>query len=230
MHVHGLVEYIHTILPGYKVNDSALLLEAFTHKSFSTEASRPTPHNQRLEFLWDSVLGLIIAAQLYHDHPDFDEAQLTLRKISLVREENLYDVAKEIGIHALILIGKWEEKKQGRDNPAILGDCLEAFIGYIYLDLWFEAAKMFVLQYVYQKKNTMALVWSKSYKSLLQERLQADYKQLPVYINEEIERDDKLNYVQYKSTVVLGDKILWVGYGSSKKKAEEEAAKSIIGK
>jgi len=92
-------------------------------------------HNQRLEFLGDSVLGLVIASELYKDHADFDEAQLTLWKISLVREENLYDVAKEIGLHNIILIGKGEEKKQGRDNPAILGDCLEALIGYVYLDL-----------------------------------------------------------------------------------------------
>ncbi|MFA7284861.1 MAG: ribonuclease III [Candidatus Absconditabacterales bacterium] len=230
MQLQSYTSYIQKLLPACSVRDPHLLLEALTHKSFATESTRPMLHNQRLEFLGDSVLGLVIASELYKDHADFDEAQLTLWKISLVREENLYDVAKEIGLHNIILIGKGEEKKQGRDNPAILGDCLEALIGYVYLDLGFEAAATFVLQYVYSKKHTIALVGSKSWKSLLQEKLQAQYKQLPVYINEEMERDDKLNYVKYKSTVVLGDKRLGVGYGSSKKRAEEEAAKLIVEK
>lgn len=98
--------YTQKLLGEKKVSNTALLVEAFTHKSFSTESSKPLAHNQRLEFLGDSVLGNIVAAQLYQDHPDFDEAQLTLWKISLVREENLYEVAKEIGLDKVILIGR----------------------------------------------------------------------------------------------------------------------------
>jgi ribonuclease-3 len=217
-------------LVGKKPQNLALLTEALTHKSYETEHANIKVHNQRLEFLGDSVLGLIIANQLYTDHPDFDEAQMTLWKISLIREETLYEVAKEIWLDEHIMIGKWEERKSWRDNPAILGDALEALIAYVYLDFGYETATDFVLKYIYGKKHSIALMGSKSWKSLLQEKLQCEFKQLPVYINEEVERDDKTNYVKYKSTVVLGEKILGIGFGLNKKKAEDDAAKNCIQK
>ena len=95
-----------------KIANEHLLLEAFTHKSYAIEHPEVIAHNQRLEFLGDSVLGLVVAGELYKDHPDFDEAQLTLWKISLVREENLFEVAKEIGLDQIILIWKGEERKK----------------------------------------------------------------------------------------------------------------------
>lgn len=211
-------------------SDIALMMEGFTHKSYAIEHPEVTAHNQRLEFLGDSVLGLVVAAELHKDHQDFDESQLTLWKISLVREETLFDVAKHIGLDQIILIWKGEEKKAGRDNPAILGDALEALIWYLYEDFGLETAKKFILDHIYPKKHTIALVGSKSRKSLLQEKLQAEFKQLPVYINEEIERDDKLNYVKYKTSVVMNSKVLGVGYGTSKKKSEDDAAKNVVEK
>lgn len=210
--------------------DLPLLYESLTHKSYAIEQKKSVKHNQRLEFLGDSILGLIIAHALYEDFPDFDEAQMTLWKISLVREENLYDVCKEIGLNEQLLLWAGEERKGGKDNPAILADALEAFIGYIYLDLGFEFAREFVMKYVYIKKETILLVGNKSWKSLLQERIQWDHKTLPVYISEESERDDTRNYVMYKSVAMLGAKILWVWFGVNKKKAEEEAAKNALEK
>jgi ribonuclease-3 len=205
--------------------DQSLLHQALTHKSYAVETTGIMRHNQRLEFLGDSVLGLIIANQLYLDHTNFDEAQLTLWKISLVREETLFDVAKEIDLDKHILIGKGEDRKWGRDNPAILWDALEALIGYIYVDLWYEIVRQFVLDHVYSKKNTIHLVWSKGWKSLLQEKLQELYKQLPIYHDEEVSRNDKTNFVEYQSTVYLEDRKLGEGRWSNKKKAQEEAAR-----
>lgn len=207
-----------------------LLYESLTHKSYAIEQKKPVLHNQRLEFLGDSILGLIIAHALYVDFPDFDEAQMTLWKISLVREENLYDVCKDIQLNEYLLLWAGEERKGWKDNPAILADALEAFIWYIYLDLGFEAAKEFVMKYVYVKKETIILVGNKSWKSLLQERIQWDHKTLPIYITEESERDDSQNYVLYKSTAKLWEKILWIGFGVNKKKAEEDAAKNSLEK
>lgn len=215
-------------LIGYKPHHSWLYLESLTHKSYAKEQSKAVAHNQRLEFLGDSVLGLVIAGALYQDHPDYDEAQLTLFKISLVREECLYQVAKHIHLDRIIVIWIGEEKKWWRDNPAILGDGLEALIGYIYLDFWFDVARKFVLDYVYSQKSKIELVGSKSRKSLLQEHIQWLYKVLPVYIDTEHERDDARNYIIYKSTVMLDNQILAVGYGTNKKKAQEDAAKQAM--
>ena len=207
-----------------------LLYESLTHKSYAIEQKKPVLHNQRLEFLGDSILGLIIAHALYEDFPDFDEAQMTLWKISLVREENLYDVCKDIQLNEYLLLWAGEERKGWKDNPAILADALEAFIGYIYLDLGFEVVKEFVMKYVYTKKETIVLVGNKSRKSLLQERIQWDHKTLPIYVTEESERDDSKNHVLYKSTAKLWEMILWIGFGVNKKKAEEDAAKNSLEK
>lgn len=208
--------------------DKKRMLEAFTHKSYSAEQIQDTPNNQRLEFLGDSVLGLVVADQLYQDYPHYSEAEMTLRKISLIREETLCMVAKEIGLDMTILIGKWEEKKGGRSNPAILGDSLEALIGYLYIDFGYDVVQRFIVENIYSKKDSIQLAWSKPRKSLLQEKLQDLYKQLPLYRDEEIFRDDKKNLVEYKSTVYLWDQILGVGYGTNKKKAQEDAAKHCL--
>lgn len=224
---HQLITYI-TDLIGQKPSHISLLQEAFTHKSYAVEQKKKLSHNQRLEFLGDSILWLIIANQLYQDHPDFDEAQLTLYKISLVREECLYHVAKKIGVDQYIIMWLGEQKKDGRDNPAIVWDAMEALIGYIYLDFGFDIVKKFVLDYLYTQKDSLTLLWSKWRKSLLQEHLQWLYKKLPHYVDEEIERDDTRNHILYKSTVILDNQILGVGYGTNKKKAQEDAAKQIM--
>jgi ribonuclease-3 len=225
----AVIQFIHTILPDSPEDiNIKLLMEALTHTSYATESVKPIPNNQRLEFLGDSILGMTIATQLYLDNPHFDEAQMTLYKISLVREECLYEVGKSIGLDKVIFIGKGEERKEGRNNPSIVWDAVEALIGYIYLEFGIKTVSQFILKHVYSKKDTITLAWTKGYKSLLQEKIQSVYKKLPVYTEEIIEKDDKLNYVKYKSTVLLGDKELGVGYGTSKKKAQEDAAKNAL--
>ncbi len=224
-----IIQFIHTVIPDSPEDvNIKLLTEALTHTSYATESPKPLPDNQRLEFLWDSILGMTIATQLYLDNPSFDEAQMTLYKISLVREECLYEVGKSIWLDKVIFIWKGEERKDGRDNPAILGDAVEALMGYIYLEFGIKIASQFILKYVYSKKDTIELAGTKGYKSLLQEKVQSTHKKLPIYSEEIIEKDDKLNYIKYKSTVSLDTKELGIGYGTNKKKAQEDAAKNAL--
>lgn len=224
-----IIQFIHTVIPDSPEDvNIKLLTEALTHTSYATESPKPLPDNQRLEFLWDSILGMTIATQLYLDNPDFDEAQMTLYKISLVREECLYEVGKTIQLDKVIFIGKGEERKDGRDSPAIVWDAVEALIGYIYLEFGIKIASQFILKYVYSKKDTIELAGTKGYKSLLQEKVQSTHKKLPIYSEEIIEKDDKLNYIKYKSTVSLDTKELGIGYGTNKKKAQEDAAKNAL--
>ena len=225
--IKQLSEYTVSLM-GHEPHDYVLLYEAFTHKSYAMEQSKPIKHNQRLEFLGDSVLGLLIADQLYQDHSEFDESQLTLYKVSLVREETLFIAAKSIWLDQQIIMGVGEERKSSRNNPSIVGDALEAFIGYIYLDFWIDRAKKFILDYIYPLKHTIELLGSKGRKSLLQEELQSSHKKLPVYEDFEIERNDALNYVLYGSRVKLDDQLLATGRWSNKKKAQEDAAKNAL--
>ena len=225
----AVIQFIHTVVPDSPEDlNIPLLMEALTHTSYATESPKPIPDNQRLEFLGDSVLGMTIATQLYLDNPHFNEAQMTLYKISLVREECLYEVGKSIGLDKVIFIGKWEERKNGRDNAAILGDAVEALMGYIYLEFGIKTVSQFILKHIYSKKDTIELAGTKGYKSLLQEKIQSTHKKLPTYTEEIIEKDDKLNYVKYRSTVFLDDKDLGIGYGTNKKKAQEDAAKNAL--
>ena len=219
------IRYINNLWFSYTNDpDLNLLIQTFVNKTYSAD-KKNIPHNQRLEFLGDAILGQIISYQLYLDHPIFEESDLTLRKIWLIREETLAKVARNIWLDRMILLGNGEEKKWWRDNNSILCDSVEAVIGYLYIDLWYEIAKAFVIKYIYSELPNIDLLDTKSYKWLLQELIQSKYKQLPIYKDEEIERDDKANYIKYSSKVIIDSKIIWSWYGTSKKKAQEDAAK-----
>lgn len=219
------IRYINNLWFSYQKDpDRDLLIQAFVNKTYSAD-KKNIPHNQRLEFLGDAILGQIISYQLYLDYTEFEESDLTLRKIWLIREETLAKVARNIWLDRMILLGNGEEKKWWRDNNSILCDSVEAVIGYLYIDLWYEIAKAFVIKYIYSELPNIDLLDTKSYKWLLQELIQSKYKQLPIYEDEEIERDDKANYIKYSSKVIIDSKIIWSWYGTSKKKAQEDAAK-----
>jgi ribonuclease-3 len=150
---------------------------------------------------------------------------LTLYKIVLIKEETLANIARQIWLWDKIFLWHWEEKTGGRDKDTILADSLESLIGYIYLDLWLDETRKFVKKYVYSKLNELISKQIKSYKSLLQEKVQKLYKIVPEYKNYEWEKDEKWNIITYKSEVyILGEK-KWEGYWPNKKKAQEEAAK-----
>lgn len=206
------------------INNYDLFIQSLTHKTYSKDfVANIPPHNERLEFLWDAVLGLMINHKLFLDNPDLAESKLTLLKISMVRMENLAKIAKSIWLDQMILLWNGEERKLWRDNEAILCDCLEWLIWYIYLDHGYDFAYDWITRYIYNPDIIIDDI--KSYKAKLQELVQLNYKILPIYEDLEYEKDESKNYVLYKSLCYINDKLYSEWFGTNKKKAQEEAAK-----
>jgi len=150
---------------------------------------------------------------LYKNFPTENEDQLTLYKIALIREETLAATAKDIQLDQQIFISNGEEKTEGRKKSAILADCLEALIGYIYIDQGYEAAELFVKQYVYSKiENIEDYIPVKSYKSRVQEMIQKEHKVLPNYVDTEDKVDETGNVLVYKADLYLENQLLATGF------------------
>lgn len=197
---------------------------AFVHRSFVNEkAEVTTEHNERLEFLWDAVLELVVTDKLFNEFPEKPEGELTDIRSSLVRWRNLAVVAKSLWIPKWLILWKGEDSSGGRDNDYILANTVESIIWAIYLDLWYSAAEEFILKYIYSRLSIIMEEDSiKDPKSLLQEFVQADIGITPSYevLNEVGPDHDKIFTVWvYLWTIKLAE---WEGW--SKKKAQESAA------
>jgi len=222
----SITTYLATLgLPTNRISQATLLSTALTHKSYAADFTHNHPHNERLEFLGDSVLWLVINDLLYHDLPNDAESTMTLHKISLVRQDTLALVARQIWLDQHIMIGNGEQRKGWRDNDAILSDCMEAMLWWIYLDLWRETAFAFIRTHIYTLKDNISIWPIKSYKSLIQEHVQSTHKTLPEYTERELSRNDRRNEVTYESTISFNSEVAGTGIGLSKRKAQEEAAK-----
>ena len=208
-----------------KIKDEDLFLCTFVHKSYASDFKEEYSHNERLEFVWDSILGSIIAKKLFITFPEMTEAHMTLYKIALVREETLSIVAKKIGLNKEIFISKWEEKNDGRNKASITSDALESLIGYIALDIWYPEAEEFVLNYIYSEIDELSIS-VKSYKTRAQEYIQKMYKKIPIYVDSEEKTDNKHNVLVFRSEIRVNNECIAVWYGTNKKKAQEDAAKN----
>ncbi len=224
----NLLNYAKSLwIPVEKIKDEHAFLQAFVHKSFAADFKEIWDHNERLEFLWDGILWAVICKQLFHDHPEMQESDMTLYKIALVKEETLAIVARNIKLDEQILISKWEEKTQWRKKDAILCDALESLIWYIFIDLWYEEAEKFVKKYVYSMYDIVNKNPVKSYKTMVQEYVQHNTKQTPVYIDFEEVKDNKWNVTKYRSDLTVWWKKVSEWFGTNKKKAQEDAAKNF---
>lgn len=221
-----LKEYIKTleINPGF-IKNKDLFLCAFVHKSYASDFKELYDHNERLEFVWDAILGSIIAKKLFLTFPEMSEAQMTLYKIALVREETLSIVAKKISLNNQLFISKWEERNNWREKASITSDALESLIWYLALDIGYETAEDFVLRYIYTEINNLSIS-VKSYKTTAQESIQKLYKKIPIYKDSEEEYDDKHNVVRFRSEIIVNNSVVAVGFWTNKKKAQEDAAKN----
>lgn len=231
----NLVEYIKSLeIKNIDVDekkvDHDLLLETFVHKSFSADFNNTVPHNERLEFLGDWVLGAIINELLFVNNPKMKESSMTLFKIALVRESTLAEVAKDIWLGKKVFISKGEEKANGREKFSILSDALEALIGFIFLEFGFDAAKYFVEKFVYIKFKKLESINVKSHKTLLQEYVQKHYKQIPEYKDSEHEVEGNWNVLKYKSEIYIQWKLESEWFGQNKRKAQSDAAKKLLEK
>jgi ribonuclease-3 len=208
---------------GIRFKDIALLETALSHKSFVNESPTDLENNEKLEFLGDAYLGLIVSAVLYNQNLYFKEGTLARIKSYVVSEPTLYRIGKEINIQKYILIGKGEEKTGGRNRKALISDCVEAVIGAYYLDAGYRGAKKMVQRLFYKEiieveKNRH----EKDYKSILQELSQKRYRIVPQYsvVNTRGPDHNRRFYVN----VNVRKRSYGPGVGSSKKEAEQMAA------
>ncbi len=219
-----IVQLLKTLDISYR--DITKFVLAFIHRSIVNERSDFTPeHNERLEFLGDAVLELIITQTLFLDFPKQQEGDMTDMRSALVRGRNLAEVAKKLHFQDCLFLGKGEEKSGGRENDYILANTLEAFIGALYLDLGFETAQKFIVMHIY---TTLSHIQEnklfKDFKTLLQEYTQAQKDITPHYeVLSESGPDHDKDFLVW---VFLKTEKIGEGRGSSKKKAQESAARS----
>lgn len=211
---------------GCKFKNIYLLDTAFHHRSFFNEHSDSPVNNERLEFLGDSVLGMIVAAELYLTHPDKSEGDLAKIKAAVVSEDSLFPIALNLTIDRYLMLGHGEEMSGGRKKKALLADALEALIGALYLDSGFKTVQQFVLRII---KPQLQLVEEnkhqyRDYKSLLQEYVQKKYRIIPKYVLVETHGPDHDRVFQVK--VVIKDTEYEPALGKSKKEAEQAAAEA----
>ena len=215
---------------GVSFNNPLLLKEALVHGSYANEFPHLVPAtNERLEFLGDAVLDLVIAARLYTDFSHLNEGEMTKLRAVLVRGNTLARVAKGIGLGEYLLMGKGEEATGGRTKPANLAGALEAVIGAIFLDQGYITAGDFILRLLDSElEKAVSQGMTTSYKSELQELLQAREQQAPTY--HVIETTGPAHERWFTVEVRLGDTVLGKGSGKSKKIAETDAANAILRK
>ncbi|PIE97770.1 MAG: ribonuclease III [Treponema sp.] len=208
---------------GIRFKDIALLALALKHRSASKEQFPAGKNNERLEFLGDSVLGLVVSSMLFSTLNGRPEGELAKVKSAAVSEESLAKLALELNLDKYLVLGKGEELSGGRKKKAILADALEAVIGALYIDSGFKVAEKFVLNLM---KNQISLVQNSSryadFKSLLQEYVQKHYKTVPKYCLEKTEGPDhdRLFWV----SVEVSGSVYGPCSGKSKKEAEQSSA------
>jgi ribonuclease III len=215
---------------GVKFKEFALLEQALVHSSYSNEnPGSALSHNERLEFLGDAILGLIVAEKLYRDFPAISEGEMTRLRAFLVRRETLAHVAWNIKLGDFLYMGKGEESSGGRNRPANLAGAMEAVIAAVYLDRGMAAAEKAVnvlLETEWGKIKSQE--FTVDYKSRLQEIAQSKFQVTPVYrlVSETGPDHDK----EFKVEVLINSDRYGSGRGKSKKLAEMEAARRAIEK
>ncbi|MBM7643635.1 ribonuclease III [Streptococcus loxodontisalivarius] len=222
-------ELEHTLEASFGIvfEDGSLLETAFTHTSYANEHRLLNiSHNERLEFLGDAVLQLLISQYLYLKYPNKAEGDMSKLRSMIVREESLAGFSRDCGFDQHIKLGKGEEKSGGRNRDTILGDLFEAFLGALLLDKGVEAVSNFLNQVMIPKVETGSYEQVKDYKTQLQELLQTKGEVSIVYtvVNEEGPAHAK----QFQVQVTADGQVLSQGQGRSKKMAEQDAAKNAL--
>ncbi len=214
----------------YNFNDYALIEQAITHSSYANEhRNQNVKDNERLEFLGDAILDLIVSEYLYNKHPNLPEGDLSKLRASIVCEASLADTAKTLDIGQYILLGKGEEATGGRMRNSILADALEAITGAIFTDSGFEETKKFINKVLLLniKDVSFEKLYS-DYKTLLQEHIQKTSTiPLKYEITKELGPDHNKDFYV---TVFHGETPLGQGTGKSKKEAEQNSANVALKK
>lgn len=210
----------------YTFIDKNLLALACTHRSFVNENKNVTEHNERLEFLGDSILNLLISDYLYRYLPGTPEGDLSYLRSRLVEATSCMLYVQKLELSAYLLMGKGERMNDGRGRESILSDLFEALIGAIYLDGGMDAAKRFLFKNFSPEIDKILLTPVRNYKAELQDLSQKNYKQAPVYtVITESGPDHSKHFV---ISVAVHGKEVGQGVGNSKKEAQQIAAKEAL--
>lgn len=208
---------------GHTFQDKALLETALTHTSFANEARHGTKHNERLEFLGDSVLSIVVAEYLF-THSSLPEGDLTRMRASLVCEAALFTFAQKIGLGRWLRLGHGEEMGGGRTRPSVVSDAFEAVIAALYLDGDIDAARAFILPFVTSALTKQSA--EEDYKTKLQEVVQQNpSERLRYVVASQTGPDHDKHFVV---EVHLNSNCIGSGEGHSKKQAEQAAAKEAL--
>ncbi|HEY3762062.1 MAG TPA: ribonuclease III [Verrucomicrobiae bacterium] len=214
---------------GYQFRDENLLRLALTHPSVAHESGKDAEHNQRLEFLGDAVLGLVMTQMLYHQFPESDEGLLTQARAQLVNATTLTERAQRLDLGAHLILSRGEETHGGRERASSLADAFEAVLGAIYLDGGFDPAREFILREFSSDSgalNTFPLIINP--KGQLQELLQTRSPRAPEYQTLSASGPDHDR--EFEVAVLHEGKELGRGSGKSKKAAESDAALAALKK
>jgi ribonuclease III len=218
-------------ISNYRFTNQSVLIEALTHKSYVNERrDSGQKHNERLEFLGDAVLSLIVSEYLARRYPELSEGALSKLKAKLVSEAPLANAARRLDLGARLKLGRGEELSNGRDKASLLADALEAVIAAVYLDGGFEASRNFTIEALTDELRHIDVLQEQSggddYKTRFQEWCQKRYESLPRYV---IVRETGPDHQKvFEVEVQVNDRVLGIGRGHSKKEAEQEAAQRAL--
>ncbi|MDQ3098443.1 MAG: ribonuclease III [bacterium] len=210
------------------ITDEAIIKKAFIHRSYLNESKdKLLESNERLEFLGDSVLSLIVSHYLYVTYPTIPEGQLTNYRSSIVKTGTLAVAAKEMGLGTYLHMARGESESGGKENPSLLADTFEALLGVIYLNFGFEKARIFVQnRLLIHLEEIITSGTFRDYKSIFQERVQEKYRISPQYTVVSTSGPDHAKEFEVQVQVEL--KIYGNGHGKSKQEAEQAAAKAAL--
>ncbi|MBQ6714147.1 MAG: ribonuclease III [Clostridia bacterium] len=211
---------------GYNFKNISLLKNALVHTSYANEVRNGISSNERLEFLGDSVLSLIVSDHIFNKFPNLPEGELTRLRASLVCEKALCSFARELDLGHFLYLGKGEDKGGGRDRDSILADAFEAVLAAIYLDGGMEAAKKYVMRFVLREIDSHIDENTKDYKTILQEIIQRNPEETVSYILTDSNGPD--HDKSFTVEVHLNSNVIGEGTGKSKKQAEQMAAKQAL--
>ena len=211
---------------GYRFKNQKLITEALSHSSYANESKKQRNSNERLEFLGDSVLSVVVSNYIFEHFKHLPEGELTKLRASLVCEQALFDFSKKIDLGSFIMLGKGEEMTGGRERPSIVSDAFEAVIAAIYLDGGMDVATKYVLSFIPENVKPHSVVSFVDYKTALQEIIQKNPEEKVEYVltDESGPDHDK----KFTVNVMLNSNVIGTGIGKSKKSAEQNAAKEAL--
>lgn len=210
-----------------KIDDPGLYQQAFMHSSYINDLGLDRRYNnERLEFLGDAVLELMVSDHIFNKYEELPEGRLTKLRANIVCEPSLVVFASKLDMPVLILLGRGEEKTGGRKRPSIVSDAFEAFLGALYLDQGTAGAWKFLSEFVFPRIMSEDYNAAIDYKTMLQEYAHQAFQQSVTY--ELVSATGPSHHRQFETHVSMGEKVYGHGRGLSKKESEQQAAKSAL--